>query len=136
LLTLWQFLIRCHPAFEHDRSTDKLRGRTFGSRAILINKSLPLSQQATPASNRAAFQSLGGVANALHTSATQEFGGSFLDETPDAFRRVFRGLQPALLLLQLSRGDVRPFKHCFPRIGEGRCDCEGGLLANQIWYEL
>ena len=61
-LTLWQFLIRCHPAFEHDRSTDKLRGHTFGSRAILINKSLPLGQQATSASNRAAFQSLGGVA--------------------------------------------------------------------------
>ena len=56
----------------------------------------------------------------------------------DAFRRVFRGLQPALLLLQFSRGDVRPFKHCFPRIGEvaATADIKGGLLANQIWYEL
>ena len=46
-------------------------------------------------------------------------------------RRVFRGLQPAPLLLQLSRGDVRPFEYRFPCVGEGRCDGERGLLANQ-----
>jgi hypothetical protein len=67
----------------------------------------------------------------LHTSAPQESGRSFLDETADAFGCVFRGLQPALLLLQLSRGDVRPFAYGFPRIGEGRRDRERGLLANQ-----
>ena len=97
----------------------------------MINKSLPLDQQATSVSNRAAFQSSRSVANTLHTSATQEFGRSFLDETTDAFCRVFRGLQAALLLLQLSRGDIRPFEYGFPRIGEGRRDRERGLLANQ-----
>ena len=66
-----------------------------------------------------------------HRSAPQEFGRPFFDETADAFSRVFRGLQPALLLLQLSRGDVRPFEYGFPRIGEGRCDREGSLLADQ-----
>jgi hypothetical protein len=67
------------------------------------------------------------------TSAPQEFGRSFLDETADAFLRVFRGLQPALLPLQLSRGYVRPFEHGFPRVGEGRCDRERGLFTNQKW---
>ena len=56
----------------------------------------------------------------LIASAPQEFGRSFLDETADAFLRVFRGLQPALLLLQLSRRYVRPFEYRFPRVGEGR----------------
>ncbi len=34
--SLWQFLISCHPASEHDRdkSTEKLRGHTFGSRVL------------------------------------------------------------------------------------------------------
>jgi hypothetical protein len=63
------------------------------------------------------------------TSAPQEFSLSFLDETADAFFRVFRGLQPALLLLLLSRRHVRPFKCGFPRIGEGRCDRERGLFC-------
>jgi hypothetical protein len=47
-LPLWQFLMSCHLASEHDRdrSTEKLRGHTFGARVLpqtvpplLINKS-------------------------------------------------------------------------------------------------
>ena len=79
----------------------------------------------------AALNAFRGVANTSVTSAPREFSRPLLDETADAFRRVFRGLQPAPLLLQLSRGDVRPFEYGFPRIGEGRRDRERGLLANQ-----
>ena len=67
----------------------------------------------------------------LHTSAPQESGRSFLDETADAFGCVFRSLQPALLLLQLCRRDIGPVEYSFPRIGQGRGDREGGLSANQ-----
>jgi hypothetical protein len=70
------------------------------------------------------------------TLAPQEFSLSFLDETADAFFRVFRGLQPALLLLQLSRRHVRPFKCGFPRIGEGRCDRERGLFADHRFTSI
>ena len=64
-------------------------------------------------------------------SAPQEFGRPFFDETADAFSRVFRGLQPALLLLQLSRCYVRAFEHGFAGIGEGRRDRERSLFADQ-----
>jgi hypothetical protein len=59
------------------------------------------------------------------TSSSQIFRRSLLDETADAFLRVFRGLQPAL-----SRGYFRPFKHGFSCTGEGRRDRKGSLLAN------
>ena len=79
----------------------------------------------------AALNAFRGVANTSVTSAPREFSRPLLDETADAFRRVFRGLQPAPLLLQLSRGDVRPFEYSFPGVREGRRDRERGLLANQ-----
>jgi hypothetical protein len=77
-----------------------------------------IGQQATST----AFSHCAALPNDFHTSATREFGRPLLYETADSFRRVLRGLQPALLLSQLSRGDVRPFEYGFPRIGEGRRD--------------
>jgi hypothetical protein len=65
-------------------------------------------------------------------SAPQEFGRPFFDETADAFSRVFRGLQPALLLLQLSRGDDRPFERGFPRIGQGRANASGACWLIRV----
>jgi hypothetical protein len=116
--------------YRNTKST--LRPLSPQSRTLLRRRARPKGPTSESASNRAAFQSSRSVPKTLHTSATQEFGRSFLDETTDAFCRVFRGLQLALLLLQLSRGDVRPFEYSLAGVREGRRDRARGLLANQV----
>jgi hypothetical protein len=105
---------------------DRRRHRTFG---LLKNKGAIILGGLCEDRSKRGVDAFRGVANTSVTSAPREFSRPFLDETADAFRRVFRGLQPALLLLQLIRGDVRPFEYGFPGVSEGRRDRERGVLT-------